>query len=193
MASMLPPNEVVGRTFLMPPEEDGSRYRAKIVEKIQETREECDKHPDMIRFKALVNNDYEEIVAYNDIVDYIEQDQTWDGVWTFREIQDHVGPLNKKDTRYRGSSYNVKVLWESGEVTWEPLTTKKKDGVYDCDPITVAIYADKHNLLDTTGWKLPGLRKRAKTQKRLIRAANQSQATFLPNQTNLYVWIPGTT
>ena len=175
MASMLPPDEVVGRTFLMPPEEDGSRYRAKIVEKIQETRAECDKHPDMIRFKALVNNDYEEIVAYNDIVDYIEQDQTWDGVWTFREIQDHVGPLNKKDPRYRGSSYNVKVLWESGEVTWEPLTTKKKDGVYDCDPITVAIYADKHNLLDTTGWKLPGLRKRAKTQKRLIRAANQAK------------------
>ena len=39
----------------------------------------------------------------------------------------------------------------------------------------MAIYAAKHGLLDTPGWKLPGLKKIAKTQKRLIRRANQAK------------------
>ena len=38
------------------------------------------------------------------------------------------------------------VEWESGEVTYEPLTLISKD-----DPITCATYAKKHDLLDTTG------------------------------------------
>ena len=47
--------------------------------------------------------------------------------------------------------------------------------MYRSDPVTVAIYASEKGLLDTTGWKLPGLKKRAKTQKRLIRLANQAK------------------
>ena len=83
----LPPEEMIDRTFLMPKEEDGSRYRAKIVERINATQEELAKDPDLIKFRCTVNDKYEEIVAYNDIVDYIEQDQTWDGLWKFKEIQ----------------------------------------------------------------------------------------------------------
>ena len=40
------------------------------------------------------------------------------------------------------------VEWESGEVTYEPLTLISKD-----DPKPCAVYAKKHDLLDTTGWK----------------------------------------
>ena len=60
------------------------------------------------------------------------------------------------------------VEWESGEVTYEPLTLISKD-----DPITCAVYAKKHDLLDTTGWK--HLKRYAKTSKRLIRAVKQSR------------------
>ena len=60
------------------------------------------------------------------------------------------------------------VEWESGEVTYEPLTLISKD-----DPITCAVYAKKHDLLDTTGWK--HLKIYAKTSKRLIRAVKQSR------------------
>ena len=60
------------------------------------------------------------------------------------------------------------VEWESGEVTYEPLTLISKD-----DPITCAVYAKKHDLLDTTGLK--HLKRYAKTSKRLIRAVNQSR------------------
>ena len=172
---LLPPEEMIDRSFLMPPSEDGSRVRAKIIQRVNQHKDDIGQHPDMIKFKCLVNDDYEEVVAYNDIVDYIEQDDTWDGVWKFREILDHKGPIKPSDSEYRGSRYNLQILWETGEISWEPLTTSTRTGVYDTDPVTVAIYADKHKLLDTPGWKLPGLKKRAKTQKRLIRFANQAK------------------
>ena len=61
----------------MPPKEDGTRARAKILEQIDiRGEEEVRNHPDMIKFKCLINEEYEEVVAYNDIVDYIEADET---------------------------------------------------------------------------------------------------------------------
>ena len=71
-------------------------------------------------------------------------------------------------SQHKGSKYNVMVEWESGEVTYEPLTLISKD-----DPITCAVYAKKHDLLDTTGWK--HLKRYAKTSRRLIRAVKQSR------------------
>ena len=159
----------------MPPEEDGTRVQAKILERVKATKEELKKNPDLIKFKCKVNDKCEEIVAHNDTVDFIEKDETWDGVWKFREIQAHQGPLKPSDPNYKGSRYNVQILWETGEISWEPLTKKDKTGTYDCDRVTVAIYAKAHGLLNTPGWKLPGLRKIAKTQKRIIRLANQAK------------------
>ena len=80
---------MINRTFLMPPEEDGSRVRAKIIERVNRHKEKAHNQPEMVEFKCLVNNDYEDIVAYNDIVDYIEQDDSWDGTWKFRRLLKH--------------------------------------------------------------------------------------------------------
>ena len=46
------------------------------------------------------------------------------------------------------SKYNVMVEWESGEITEEPLSIMIKD-----DPVTLAMYAKKNNLLEVDGWK----------------------------------------
>ena len=170
----LPPDEMIDRTFLLPPSSDGTRVRAKIIEQIRLSKEELAKDPKLIKFRCKVDDRYDEIVAYNDIVDYIEQDQTWDGIWKFRNILDHK-PVKRSSKEYRGSSTNLLIEWETGEVTWEPLTTEDKSGMFDMDPVTVAIYADKHNLLDAPGWRLPSLRKCAKTQKRILRLANQAK------------------
>ena len=169
------PDDMQGRTFLMPPREDGTRHRARIVKMIADHKKDLEHHPELIKFKCLVNNDYEEVVAYNDIVDFIEQDESWDGIWKFEEILDHQGPLTPSDPRYKGSRWNTLVRWDTQEKTWEPLTTKDKAGIYDSDPVTVAIYARKHNLLDTKGWKLPLIKKYAKTQQRILRLANQAK------------------
>ena len=170
----LPPDKMIDRTFLMPPQPDGTRLRAKIVEKVNATKKKLQKHPEMIKFWCRVNNKCDEIVECNDVVDYIEQDQTWDGMWKFKEILDHK-KVSRKDPEYKGCSFNCLIEWETGEKTWEPLHMQDKQGVYDTDPVTVAIYARKHGLLNTPGWKLPGLKKRAKTQQRIIRAANQAK------------------
>ena len=190
-AQGLSPDDLIGRTFLMPPDNDGSRVRARIIQKIQDHKQDLQEHPELAKFKCTINgdDDWQDVVAYNDIVDFIEQDQTWDGVWKFREILNHHGPIstpkdknwrtkkiNPKDPKqYRGSSYNVLVEWETGERTWEPLHTKEDTGVRDTDPVTAAIYARKHDLLDTPGWKSPTLRRLAKTQQRIIRRANQAK------------------
>ena len=157
-----------GRTFLLPPEDNGERHMAKIID--------IDDHGqplEDIKFKLKINKDQaEEIMSYNQLMDYIQKgtdaEEDPDSFFKFRDIVAHQGPLESTDPNHKGSKYNVMVEWESGEVTYEPLTLISKD-----DPITCAVYAKKHDLLDTTGWK--HLKRYAKTSKRLIRAVKQSR------------------
>ena len=126
-----------------------------------------------IKFKLKINkNQAEEIMSYNQLMDFIQKgtdaEEDPDSLFKFRGIVAHQGPLESTDPDHKGSKYNVMVEWESGEVTYEPLTLISKD-----DPITCAVYAKKHDLLDTTGWK--HLKRYAKTSKRLIRAVKQSR------------------
>ena len=111
-------------------------------------------------------------MSYNQLLDYIQKgkdaEEDPDSLFKFRDIVAHQGPLESTDPNHKESKYNVMVEWESGEVTYEPLTLISKD-----DPITCAVYAKKHDLLDTTGWK--HLKRYAKTSKRLIRAVKQSR------------------
>ena len=165
----LSPEEMINRSFLMPASNDGTRLRATIRERVQEYKDGLELQPDRVRFKCLVNNDYEEIVAYNDIIDYIEADTTEEGVWKFRQILEHK-KMKSSDPDYKGSSYNLLVEWEGGECTWEPLTALIKD-----DPVTVALYGKKHDLIGKPGWNSKHLKHIAKTQKKLIRLANQAK------------------
>ena len=65
----------------MTPQEDGTCLRAKILERVRLTRQELKQNPELIKFKCqLGGTELAEIVAYNDIVDYIEADETWEGV-----------------------------------------------------------------------------------------------------------------
>jgi hypothetical protein len=65
------------------------------------------------------------------------------------------------------------MLWETGEITWEPITRKDKTGVYT-DPVTLStqlriIYSTPQDGNTRTTRKL------AKTQKRPLRLANQAK------------------
>ena len=165
---------MVGRSVLLPPNEDGSRHRAVIGQLVNEHKDEARNHPELAKFACRVNGQCDEVIACNDIVDHIEQDDGWEGMWKFEEILDHkkVSPGHHE---YKGSSYNVLMRWSDGSQTWEPLRTKDKTGVADTDIVTVALYADEKGLLDTPGWKSKALRACAKTQKRLVRRANQAK------------------
>jgi len=65
--------EMIGRTFLMPPNANGSHHRAKIVSKVQKMKDKAPESPEHVKFKCLVNNDFEDIMAHNDVVDFIEK------------------------------------------------------------------------------------------------------------------------
>ena len=132
-----------------------------------------DKPLEDIKFMLKINKDQaEEIMSYNQLMDYIQKgtdaEEVPDSRFKFRDIVAHQGSLESTDPNHKGSKYNVMVEWESGEVTYEPLTLISKD-----DLITCAVYTKKHDLLDTTGWK--NLKRYAKTSKRLIRAVKQSR------------------
>ena len=167
MANIDIPN-LLGRSFLLPPEDNGERHMAKVID-----IDDHGKTLEDIKFKLKINKDQaEEIMSYNQLMDYIQKgtdaEEDPDSLFKFRDIVAHQGPLESTDPNHKGSKCNVMVEWESGEVTYEPLTLISKD-----DPITCAVYAKKHDLLDTTGWK--HLKRYAKTSKRLIRAVKQSR------------------
>ena len=166
MANIDIPN-LLGRSFLLPPEDNGEHHMAKIID----IDDHGQPHED-IKFKLKINKDQaEEIMSYNQLMDYIQKgtdgEEDPDSLYKFRDIIAHQGPLESIDPDQKGSKYNVMVEWESGEVTYEPLTLISKE-----DPINCAVYAKKHDLLDTTGWKHP--KRHAKISKRLIRAVKQS-------------------
>ena len=78
------------------------------------------KRAEDIRYRVLVGHDdgdkWEETVAYNDIVNFIaDEEDGQDGMWKFKEILEHQGPLTPSDKAYKGSRWNVLVAWETGE------------------------------------------------------------------------------
>ena len=82
------------------------------------------------------NNQYEDILSYNEIVDYIERQGEEPLYWELRHIVSHQGPLPAHHPNYKGSPYNVRVEWENEEITDEPLSIIAVDA-----PVACAIYA----------------------------------------------------
>ena len=170
------PEDLIGLTCLheLP---DGQRVRAKILKKIHDR--DADNHQ---RIKMLVSyhdDKVEEIMSYNELCDIVAEQHdreqarydSGEQVWTFNEIVDHQGPLRPNDPRYKGSSWNVEVLWDDGSKTWEPLTA-----MIACDPATLAAYAKEHDLLGRDGWKrLNRIARRAKVLQRVVNASKKAQ------------------
>jgi hypothetical protein len=119
--------DLQGRSFLYEEEEDGSQRRAQIIKTYEDKVRDNSHHPEMIELRLRVQNEeFDKLVAYNDIIHYIGDDSTSDGSWKFREILDHEGPIRESSERYNGSMHNILIEWENGENTWEPLKMAKR-------------------------------------------------------------------
>jgi hypothetical protein len=142
--------DLVGQTFLMEEDDDGLRYRARIIEVLDDHKKNVANNPVLKKFKCLVGREdgSGEILSYNKEMQHIEKNND-DGetFWKYKQISGHEGPLNKNHSLWKGDKYNVKVEWENGEVSYEPLHT-----IASNDPVVVcAIYGKDHELLDTDG------------------------------------------
>ena len=167
------PDDLIGRTFLLPKNEQGERLRATIKRKVIETSKLLDKQHDNAIDKINFHLDdgqgrAEAVMSYVQILDHLDQQEQQEDLYMFRAITGHEGPLSPQDENNKGSKYNVIFEWETGEITDEPLSLIAAD-----DPVTCAEYAKKHDLLHLDGWKR--LKHIAKNQKQLTRAINQSK------------------
>ena len=161
------PSDLVGRTFLMKPAEDGTRWRARIVQATEDHETEVDK--ERLKFEVSINDDeFEDIVSHHDVSEHIEHDEDTDALWKFKRITAHSGPLEPNDPHCNGSSHNVMVEWENGEITEEPLKT-----VSATDPVTCATCTKENDPLDTPGWKQ--CKKTAHRHKKCLRMVNQAK------------------
>ena len=74
LPNRLPPTEMINRTFLVPPQEDGSRHRARIIALVDKHMDDMLADPEraaeLAKFRCRIGDDHEEIMACNDIADY---------------------------------------------------------------------------------------------------------------------------
>jgi hypothetical protein len=168
--AIVDPYKLVGRTFLMDPQDNGQCFRAQIVDRVEDHQSKVRKSDHHHKFRISVNDDqYEEVITYNELVDFIQKNEENDAiVWRFRRIVRHQGPLLCSDPNYKGSKFNVMVEWENGETATEPLSI-----IATNDLVTCAIYAKEHDLLDTEGWKR--FRNTAKREKHFLWLVKQAK------------------
>ena len=138
---------------------------------------------DQLRFKLKIDGDQlDDLISYNQLMEYLEDNIDTgpldNGLYKFKCIEDHRGPYTSSDPEFLGSSCNLLIEWETGEMTWEPLSN-----IITSDPYTCAIYAKKHDLLNTPGWKL--LKRHARTARRLIRTSRSQSTGKARHQENI--------
>ena len=147
------PDDLIGRTFHLPPNQKGERHRALIKQKVIEISDKLDEDQntmvDNINFLLDVGQGRSQaIISYNQVLNYLEKkNQADESLYKFRAITGHQGPLKKNDPNYNGSQYNVMVEWETGEIIEEPQSIIAQD-----DRATSATYTKEHNLLHLPIW-----------------------------------------
>ena len=173
------PDKLMGLTFIhdMP---DGSKHRATVARKILD--DDAANHHHIKFLIEISNGELDEIIAYNELSNLIEDQHEKElhapesATWAFKSLNGHEGPISPSSKRYKGSSYNVLVHWEDGSETFEPLSVMAKE-----DPLTCALYAKDHDLLDTPGWKsLKRIASREVKFSRMVKQAQLNQARHGP-------------
>ena len=117
-------DDLLGRTFLLPMDENGERKRATISDHVHTINQDQISREDQLRFKLKVDGDQlDDLISYNQLLEYLEDNtdtgELENGFYKFNCIKDHRGPYTSSDPEYLGSSYNLLIEWETGEITWE--------------------------------------------------------------------------
>ena len=71
------PEDLIGWTFLLPPEENGKRPRAKVTRKVVEIidQEDCHRRENINFILDIGNGKLEELISYNQLLDHLEAAQ----------------------------------------------------------------------------------------------------------------------
>ena len=98
------PDDLIGRTFLLPPQENGERLRAKVTMKVVEEIEAEDDNriPNINFILDIGEGKVEELITYNQLLDHLEQAEEEENfmdkeLYKFRAIIGHEGSLKATD------------------------------------------------------------------------------------------------
>ena len=74
------PSDLIGRTFLLPPEENGERHRAKVIRQVVEIiHQHNGQRIENINFILDIGNGkVEELISYNQLLEHLENAQDHD-------------------------------------------------------------------------------------------------------------------
>ena len=131
-------DDLLGRTFLLPMDENGERKRATISEHVNDLYQAQVSREDQLRFKLKTDGEQlDDLISHNQLMEYLE-DRTGtgpleDGFYRFKSIKGHKGPYTSSDPAYNGSSYNLLIERETGEQTWETKDNNKWKEATDYD------------------------------------------------------------
>jgi hypothetical protein len=66
------PEDIVGKSFLLPPKEDGTCDTATFTEMIKEYQDDVDRHPDLVKFTrySVSNEVYDNLISYAQALEY---------------------------------------------------------------------------------------------------------------------------
>jgi hypothetical protein len=148
---ILGPDELIGRSFLLEPDEDGQRLRANIVKKIITYDENVEKELKTQFLCEVPDRKMDQFRDYHDLLEKLDEQsfkEEGENFYRLVSITAHQGPLSPKDPEYMGSAWNTLTNWEDGSSTYEPLHIIGKDM-----PDMCAQYAVENKLLHLPGWK----------------------------------------
>ena len=118
-------DDLLGRTFLLPMDENGERKRTTISEHVKDLCQQQVSREDQLRFKLKIDGDQlDDLISYNQLMEYLE-DKTdtgplEDGFYRFKCIKDHKGPYTSSEVDLDGHDHNPNHVNESllSEVDW---------------------------------------------------------------------------
>ena len=91
------PSDLIGRTFLLPPEENGERHRAKVTRQVVEIIDQDNgQRVENTNFILDIDNGkVEELISYNQLLEHLENAQ--DHAWAW--IKNFIGSEPSLDTK----------------------------------------------------------------------------------------------
>ena len=118
-------DDLLGKTFLLPMDENGERKRATISEHVKDLCQQQVSREDQLRFKLKIDGDQlNDLISYNQLMEYLEDKRDTgpleDGLQRLKCIKDHKGPYTSSEVDWGGHDpYNNHVN-ESllSEVDW---------------------------------------------------------------------------
>ena len=118
-------DDLLGRTFLLPMDENGERKRAIIYENVKDLCQQQVSREDQLRFKLkIVGDQLDDLISYNQLMEYLKDKTNTgpveNGLPRFKCIKDHKGPYTSSEVDWGGHDPYPNHVNESllSEVDW---------------------------------------------------------------------------